>query len=303
MKKSYFLSKFSSFISARDLPLWVVKRSKGIHPSLLFHSHNYSEIAIITEGRGIHLLENQSVPIGTGAVLLIHPGAAHAYDRAEEMGIINLLFDPAHLQFPVLDGYTLPLLKKILPEPTTVGSSSVEPVMYLGGADLQVIVGMLKDLEDELKNIHPGKQLRCQALFMEILVFLARKSGTESDGQGVNILIGDAVSHINNHYAEPLKVKNLAKKANMSLRSFTRHFPQTVGCTPMEYLMKIRLQHASDLLINTDLTIAEIAWQCGFYDSNYFCKKFRQAFNDSPRKFRISFQSGKNNTGSGGTEK
>ncbi|MBR4666500.1 MAG: helix-turn-helix domain-containing protein [Lentisphaeria bacterium] len=56
--------------------------------------------------------------------------------------------------------------------------------------------------------------------------------------------------------------------------------------------MKIRLQHAGDLLINSNSSIAEIAEQCGFYDSNYFCKQFRRAFAVSPRSFRQQYRSG-----------
>ena len=225
--------------------------------------------------------------------MIVHPGAIHAYDAAADMGIVNLLFDSSRLSLPLLDGYALPLFKKIFPD-TGDCRGFAEPVTHLDEDGLHELLQMLEKIRDELNNIHPGRQLRSLAVFLEILVFLARKSGTDGGGQQMKFLIGDAVRYMNNHYAEPVKVEQLAKKAKMSLRSFTRHFPEMVGCSPIEYLMKLRLHHASDLLINTDLTLSEIAEQCGFYDSNYFCKKFRQAFNASPRRFRMNFQSGKN---------
>ena len=97
---------------------------------------------------------------------------------------------------------------------------------------------------------------------------------------------------MNRHYAEPVELEKLAKIAKMSERSFFRHFHVSAGCSPIEYLMKIRLQHAGDLLINSNSSIAEIAEQCGFYDSNYFCKQFRRAFAVSPRSFRQQYRSG-----------
>lgn len=60
-----------------------------------------------------------------------------------------------------------------------------------------------------------------------------------------------------------------------------------IGCTPLNYLLKIRLYHASKMLIFSDVTINEIALSCDFYDSNYFCKKFKANNKISPRQFRL----------------
>jgi len=51
-------------------------------------------------------------------------------------------------------------------------------------------------------------------------------------------------------------------------------------------VMNKRLAAAEDLLRNSDMTIDEIAYQCGFYDSNHFNKHFKTAYGTSPGKFR-----------------
>ena len=201
------------------------------------------------------------------------------------MELVNLIFDPARLSIPLLDGYSMPLFRKIFPDEGNPYHSA-SPAAHLEPDDLRETVRMIRKLEDELKDPQSGKLFLCLALFMEILVFISRKCGQEAREQRVNFRIGDVIRYMNRHYAEQVELKKLAKIAKMSERSFFRHFHVCAGCSPIEYLLKIRLQHAGDLLINGNDSVAEIAAQCGFYDSNYFCKQFRRAFAVSPRSFR-----------------
>ena len=286
-----FHSTMDCFIGAGELPVWVVYRKKGMHPARFFHDHNYSEIAVIISGPARHVLDGENVPVAAGDVLIIHPGAVHAYDETAEMEIINLLFDPSRLSLPQLDGYSLPLFGKIFPDGKNLYHSA-NPAARLAPEDLAETVRMIRKLEDELKNPLPGKLFLCLALFMEIIAYLSRKSGEQNSARQANFRIGEAIRYMNRHYAEPVELKKLAKIANMSERSFFRHFHVSAGCSPVEYLLKIRLQHGCDLLINGNASIAEIAAECGFCDSNYFCKQFRRAFSVSPRTFRLSYRNG-----------
>lgn len=289
MTQKIFHSTMDCFIGTGELPIWVVYRRKGVHPARFFHDHNYSEIAVIISGPARHVLDGENIPVAAGDVLIIHPGAVHAYDETAEMEIVNLIFDPSRLSLPQLDGYSMPLFGKIFPDAKNLYHSA-NPTAHLNPEDLAETVRMIRKLEDELKNPLPGKLFLCMALFMEIIAYLSRKSGEQNSARQANFRIGDAIRYMNRHYAEPVELKILAKIANMSERSFFRHFHVSAGCSPVEYLLKIRLQHGCDLLINGNASIAEIAAECGFCDSNYFCKQFRRAFSVSPRTFRRSYR-------------
>ena len=291
MIRKYFHSAMDSFVGAGKLPLWVVYRAKGLHPARFFHDHNYSEIVLIIHGPARHILDGENVQVAGGDVLIIHPGAIHAYDDTAEMEIVNLVFDPLKLSIPQLDAFSLPLFRRIFPDDRKPYHSA-NPAAHLEKEDLAEAVRMIRKLDDEIRNPQAGNLFYSLALFMEILVFIARKSGHQKAELRMSFLIGDAIRYLNRHYAEPVELKTLAKIAKMSERSFFRHFHANAGCSPIEYLMKIRLQHAGDLLINSNSSIAEIAEQCGFYDSNYLCKQFRRAFAVSPRSFRQQYRAG-----------
>ena len=291
MTRKIFHSTMDCFVGAGELPVWVVYRRKGVHPARFFHDHNYYEIAVIISGPARHVLDGENVPVSAGDVLIVHPGAVHAYDETAEMEIVNLIFDSSRLSLPQLDGYSLPLFGKIFPDAKNLYHSA-NPAVHLNPEDLAETVRMIRKLEDELKNPLPGKLFLCLALFMEIIAYLSRKSGEQNSARQANFRIGEAIRYMNRHYAEPVELKKLAKIANMSERSFFRHFHVSAGCSPVEYLLKIRLQHGCDLLINGNASIAEIAAECGFCDSNYFCKQFRRAFSVSPRTFRLGYRNG-----------
>ena len=303
MTRKIFHSTMDCFVGAGELPIWVVYRRKGVHPARFFHDHNYSEIAVIISGPARHVLDGENIPVAAGDVLIIHPGAVHAYDETAEMEIVNLIFDPSRLSLPQLDGYSMPLFGKIFPDAKNLYHSA-NPAAHLNPEDLAETVRMIRKLEDELETKLFERTSRSVKLTVAGELFLKeaeavlqraelarqRKSGEQNSARQANFRIGDAIRYMNRHYAEPVELKILAKIANMSERSFFRHFHVSAGCSPVEYLLKIRLQHGCDLLINGNASIAEIAAECGFCDSNYFCKQFRRAFSVSPRTFRRSYR-------------
>ena len=65
-----------------------------------------------------------------------------------------------------------------------------------------------------------------------------------------------------------------------------RVFRKATGQTPIEYLVRLRIQKSTELLRNTDFSITEIALQVGFNDSNYFTRQFRNSLGESPRSYR-----------------
>lgn len=199
-------STIRSYISEGKLPLWVVHREAGLHPARLFHDHEYSEIALIISGSARHILESENIPIEAGDLLVIHPGASHAYDHTENMEIINLVYDRTKISLPILDGYSMPLFRIFFPGHGKQ-QNSAKPVAHLEGQNLQETVRMIRRLEDELKNCRPGNLFYSLALFMEILVRISRISGYKIPEQRVHFLIGDAVSYMNRSFADAVQVE------------------------------------------------------------------------------------------------
>ncbi len=95
-----------------------------------------------------------------------------------------------------------------------------------------------------------------------------------------------AARYMNQHYQEGVTLGQVAAFANMSPTYFSKKFKSSTGLCFKEYLNYIRVQKASDMLRNTDLSVTGVAMACGFSDGNYFGDVFRRLTGVSPREYR-----------------
>jgi AraC-like DNA-binding protein len=104
--------------------------------------------------------------------------------------------------------------------------------------------------------------------------------------QGQFARVAGALTWLHNHYAEPLQIEQLARRANMSASSFHEHFKRHTLTTPVQYLKRLRLLKAKALLIAEALSVAQVAHQVGYQSSSQFSREFKRYFNHSPVQAR-----------------
>ncbi|MCM1197785.1 MAG: AraC family transcriptional regulator, partial [Clostridium sp.] len=99
--------------------------------------------------------------------------------------------------------------------------------------------------------------------------------------------------YINDHYAEQLRLDDLADMVGMSPVSFSRFFRLRTGCTLSEYIVGIRLGYAARMLVDTTKNISEICYECGFNNLSNFNRAFKSKRGYTPRDFRDLFKKNK----------
>ena len=80
--------------------------------------------------------------------------------------------------------------------------------------------------------------------------------------------------------------ENVADKFNLSRSYLSKKFKTATGFGFKEYIINVRIQNACRLLLESNKSITDIAFECGFNDSNYFGDAFRKAKGVSPHKYR-----------------
>lgn len=88
------------------------------------------------------------------------------------------------------------------------------------------------------------------------------------------------------HYAEPVTIADIAEAASISRSEAARCFHEYMGCSPVNVLIRYRLQTAHRLLHDSSLTVQEISLVCGFRSTNYFTRQFRKNYGYTPGKVR-----------------
>jgi AraC-like DNA-binding protein len=90
------------------------------------------------------------------------------------------------------------------------------------------------------------------------------------------------------HLGESIDLSMLAGVAGLSVHHFARQFKQSAGVTPHAYLTQKRVERAQEMLVQTGLSLAEIAFAVGFFDQGHLARHFRHMFGTTPREFRWS---------------
>lgn len=98
--------------------------------------------------------------------------------------------------------------------------------------------------------------------------------------------LSDVKKYINNNYSEKLSLNILSEKAVLSPVYFHKLFTEYYGITPSDYILKIRISAAKQLLITKDDSLAKIAADCGFSSQSYFNYSFKKQTGLSPLKYR-----------------
>jgi transcriptional regulator of acetoin/glycerol metabolism len=90
------------------------------------------------------------------------------------------------------------------------------------------------------------------------------------------------------HLGESIDLSMLAGVAGLSVHHFARQFKQSAGVTPHAYLTQKRVERAQEMLVQTDLPLAEIAFAVGFFDQGHLARHFHYMLGTTPREFRWS---------------
>lgn len=94
------------------------------------------------------------------------------------------------------------------------------------------------------------------------------------------------VDYLTPHLNESFTIQSLSEMAQVSQTSFRRLFKAHTGKSPSDYIRELRMTSAARMLLTSDREIAEIGYQVGFSDANYFSRTFRQVFGVSPLQYR-----------------
>jgi len=269
-----------------DFPLGI--NFNRFHPDYPEHTHEFSELVLVKNGTGTNIVNGVSYSLSAGDVFVIPPGRVHEYRETGRLGCYNIYFDNKRLDLKRWDAGLLAGYHALfLIEPVYRQKGDFNSRLKLNQEQLIRIWNLAELLEQELEGGQPGFRLMAMSRFMEMVCQLSRYYGESTGKNSLKVLrVAEAISHMEAHFTEQVSIENLARMAHMSSRNFHRVFLNATGKTPAAYLIGLRVMKAAHLLEFSDTTITEVAFECGFTDSNYFARQFRKLMNESPGDFR-----------------
>ena len=234
--------------------------------SFLPHVHHCMELLLCTDGELDVSCNHQRKSLKPGDMMIAFSHDIHAYFQTSSGRGIMIIVNPQ--LFPMVQHR---LQNKRYGNFLTDESGQCMAVAqaalaeYQGDCAQEILVGYLYViLGTALKKLPAADQQDCirPDTFSQVLEYLSV------------------------HYTEPISLKGLARVVGMDPHYLSRMFRQRLSCGFLEYLHFLRVEHAKELLINTDSLISQIAMESGFSDQKTFNRVFKQIEHTTPRDYR-----------------
>lgn len=258
------------------------------HGNTRLHTHEFSELVIVLGGSGVHISPAGDYPIVAGDAFVLHGEQAHGYRETDDLELVNILFRLDELGIPLQDVLSLPGYHGLFTlEPLFRDRDKFEGRLRLSPDELQHVAELVNRMKRESEGRAAGWRFATVACFMLLMADLCRYySHVEHPAAQPLLRLGRVLSHLEQQYREQISLDGLADIGDMSRRTLTREFKRALGCSPIEYLIRLRINHAVSLIQESDASVTDIAFEVGFQDSNYFARQFRAIMGCSPRDFR-----------------
>ncbi|BBL91409.1 AraC family transcriptional regulator [Vibrio rotiferianus] len=260
------------------------------HCDFAAHKHDFSELFLVVSGSGKHTVAEYEYPLHKGDVFVINGDIEHGFRDVNKLKIINLMFDSNTPFFEIpsmrqLSGYQA--MFKV--EPIARQTTEYKAKLTLDRQQLPEIERLLSDLKSEYEASQPGFEVMLTSLMQQLVIALSRMYQDQSQElPQTTLALSRALVFIEQHFSDVgVNSDAIAKAAFISKRQLERLFRQFLDTSPNQYLRDVQLNYATKLLCEeNERSVQHIAEQCGFSDSNYFSKCFKQKFQHSPRSYR-----------------
>ncbi|HBC88067.1 MAG TPA: hypothetical protein DCZ94_14045 [Lentisphaeria bacterium] len=269
-------------LGGRNSSVIVQKVNQG---DTLQHSHDFDELVFVLGGSATHAVGKNRNRIEPGDFFLVDSKMKHAYLECRDFKLSNVLIRKNFINnrkgvLSLCHGYRT-LFSHMLT------GRFIQPA-NLTRERLDECLSLVNRIEREQFEPDAASDEMSSLLLLQLLITACRYSESrdariESRWSG----LGKVIPYMQSHCHEDMNLGKLCSLACMSKRSFIRYFSKTAGCTPIQYLLKIRISKASRLLRERgDMPLSEVAVACGFDDANYFSRAFRKCTGIPPNRFR-----------------
>ncbi|TBL70309.1 helix-turn-helix domain-containing protein [Paenibacillus thalictri] len=242
------------------------------------HTHDFYEFFITFGGAVIHYVNGQSQRLEEGSFVWIRPHDAHYYERIHtECQILNVAFSSEMFEALTLYASTRETIQQF-------HSNDLPQVVHMHELDRQHLKLRLEKLALSPVTIDGESMLQFKLILLEIWTKYQRhRLQVKSPLPQWLKALEETLQHKEHFSAGIERLFELSgKNREYVSRSFRKHF----GLTPTQWLNRIKLEYASNLIQFTDEEITQIALDCGFENLSHFYHLFKNQFQCAPAKYR-----------------
>lgn len=240
------------------------------------HYHKNHQLLYVLENNGKLILDNKEHNLSEDCLVFIAPYSNHAITAHDKLVIQLIEFNLEAVDFNKLTAINRFFAKSLIVKLNPFQASEIRHILRK----------MLYEqtIDDELN------QLPLEVYLAQLLIVLLRVRKDRRFYNADFLRAERLKEYIDSHYFEMLNASSLASLLGLSTKHINTIFKEAYQITPVQYLIKVRIELAKKLLIETDKDIISICFEVGFEAMSTFYRSFKDYSLLSPHQYRKKYQ-------------
>ena len=245
------------------------------------HHHTECELSLFVEGSGIYTVGDTKYEFGKGDMFLFGSNESHCITELyTETDILNIHFEPRLL-------WENPENMELM----TLFTSKNQNFSNMIPAKDMDLKSKICNIEHEITNKLTGYKIECKNRLFSALVYILRSYDYFDEGRDYIKYkftiekMKNAMNYINDNLEEKITLEDIAGVACMTPTYFSAVFKKLNGISPWEYIIIKRVEKAISLIKTTEMTMLDVAENCGFSSSSNFYKAFSKVTGKKPSDY------------------
>ena len=247
------------------------------------HWHDEFEIIYVRSGFLTVSISGESYIGKTGDAFVVSPGNLHLMgSQTGTVDYYTFLFPLKYISFRTDD-----MLDEKLLEPLNSGHLMICPRVKDTAKELcEQLIEIYEAKKDESES-KITTQVGTKIILLQFILEMWKKGFViENDTSGRNTVEKEMVSYIQQNFTGKISLREFGEQFHLSEKYISRYFKEHFHITLSQYVTYLRLEHAKQLLQDTDIPVTDVAMQSGYQNVSYFIRSFQKAYAVSPLKYR-----------------
>ena len=247
------------------------------------HWHDEFEIIYVRSGFLTVSISGESYIGKTGDAFVVSPGNLHLMgSQTGTVDYYTFLFPLKYISFRTDD-----MLDEKLLEPLNSGHLMICPRVNDTAKELCEQLIKIYEAKNDESESKITTQVRTKIILLQFILEMWKKGFViENDTSGRNTVEKEMVSYIQQNFTGKISLREFGEQFHLSEKYISRYFKEHFHITLSQYVTYLRLEHAKQLLQDTDIPVTDVAMQSGYQNVSYFIRSFQKAYAVSPLKYR-----------------
>ena len=280
----YFELKENKPHGTKDDPFSIYHiKNEGRSFQIPVHWHDELEIIYVKSGFLTVSISGENY-IGTpGDAFVVSPGNLHLMgSQSGTVDYYTFLFPLKYISFRTDD-----MLDEKLLEPLNSGHLMICPRVKDTAKELCEQLIKIYEAKNDESESKITTQVKTKIILLQFILEMWKKGFViENDTSGRNIVEKEMVSYIQQNFTGKISLREFGEQFHLSEKYISRYFKEHFHITLSQYVTYLRLEHAKQLLQDTDIPVTDVAMQSGYQNVSYFIRSFQKAYAVSPLKYR-----------------